>query len=330
MIDLMFPLYLTAYNPYEKAGVNNPGGGMSTKLLSVMNVLSQRYLVNVVESFDAVSSGILVIEPLTPRMLNLDIDVWLQELRAVNAKKVLYCSEMEVVRWSPNTLLEVLDCVDVVTANTAYQKQIIWALSKGECYPLRLCDPIDDTLFRPGQVKAPRVFSAGRVSKDKNSDFLATAFSEIKSLMGEGVETAYYGSATLWGEAEPEEIGIEHKLADTVDVYRAGMPRNELASLFGESLIYLAKSKHDVYSSTHVECLASGCVTVAGGHPLYAERPGIAGLDTAKDFAKAVQELLDAEDQLETLCEDSRNYVIQHCGFSAFLSQFNAVLEVLL
>ena len=330
MIDLMFPLYLTAYNPNEKAGVNNSGGGMATKLLSVMNILSQRYVVNVVERFEDVTSEVLIVEPLTPRMLNLDMKEWLDSLRTVTAKKVLYCSEMEVVRWSPSTLASILESVDVVTANTTYQKQIIWALSRGACYPLRLCDPIDDSLFRPGHDKKVRVFSAGRVSKDKNSDFLVKVFREVKSLLGGDVETGYYGSATLWGDADSGEVGIEHALIDAVDYYRPGVPRNELAALFGDSLIYLSKTKHDVYSSTHVEVLASGCVSVTGGHPLYLERPGISGLDTAKEFAVAVRDVLSSDETLQRLSQQSRDYVVANCGFSAFMSQFNHLLEVLL
>lgn len=331
MIDLIYPVGLAKHDPDLMSGVLNPGGGMQTKLLSVTSVLSKRYKLNLIDSFEARKSDFIIIEPLTLRLLDRDFDKWVEELHACDAKKILYCSEMEISRWSPQSLMRILEGVDIVTVNTKYQESLIQTLSNGECHPFRLCDPIDESLFRPSAEKKLRVFSAGRVSEDKNSHFLAEVFSELKKVLGSYVEVAYFGSANLWGHATPKDLQIQGRLEQVCDVYIGGMRRNELASLFGESLVFIGKSKHDVYSSTHAEVLSAGCISVGGGHPLYAERPGISGLKSVNEFVDEVSSVLDlGQEELQRASEESRDYILQHCGFEAFLRQFERILGELI
>ena len=331
MIDLIYPVGFANHDPNLISGVLNPGGGMPTKTLSVISVLSKRYKLNLIDSFADRKNDIIVIEPLTPRLLDQDLDQWVEDLHACDAKKILYCSEMEVNRWSPNLLTRILEGVDIVTANTKYQESLIRTLSNGERHPFYLCDPIDESLFRPAKDKKLRVFSAGRVSKDKNTHFLVDVFSKIKKTWGELVEVAYFGAANLWGHETPEDLEIQRNLEQVCDVFRGGMRRNEVASLFGESLIFIAKSKHDVYSSTHAEILSAGCISVGGGHPLYQERPGISGLREADEFVDAIGELLDLkESEIKQASQESRDYILQNCGFEAFLGQFERIMGELI
>lgn len=330
MIDLMFPINFANYDPTAASGEKNPGGGMATKTLAVRQVLSQRYIVNLTQDFDNVQSDVLVIEPLTPRLLGLNMTEWIEKLRACPAKKILYCSEMEISRWAPHTLRQIFDAVDVVTANTKYQKDLIWTLSAGQVQPHYLCDPIDESLFRPSAKKARRVFSAGRIAKVKNSGFLIGVFKRLKARFGDAIETAYFGSAKLWGFGEPEDSRIQGHIESSVDFFLGGISRSQLAFLFGESLVYVSKSTHDVYSSTHVETLSSGCISVGGGHPFYRERPGIFGLKTPNDFVEAIGTLIEKPAaELDEMGQQSRDYVVKHCGFEAFLGQFQRVMQEL-
>lgn len=330
MIDLMFPIAFANYDPHAASGEKNPGGGMATKTLAVRQVLSQRYIVNLIQDFGDVQSDVLVIEPLTPRLLGLNLEEWVEKLHACDAKKILYCSEMEVSRWAPRTLRRVFEAVDVVTANTKYQKDLIWTLSEGQVQPHYLCDPIDESLFRPSAKKTCRVFSAGRIAKVKNSGFLIGVFRKLKTRFGELIETAYFGSAKLWGFGEPEDSRIQGQIESSVDFFLGGISRSQLAYLFGESLIYVSKSTHDVYSSTHVETLSAGCISVGGGHPFYRGRPGIAGLKSVNEFVDAVGSLLEKSPaDLDKMGQESRDYVLKHCGFEAFLGQFQRVMQEL-
>ena len=104
MIDLMFPFF--DYNPNERSGLSNPGGGMPTKLIAVRDVLSRRYILNIIQRFEEVKNDVLIIEPLTPRLADLDFEEWIEALHACKAKKILYCSEMEVCRWAPRLFRE--------------------------------------------------------------------------------------------------------------------------------------------------------------------------------------------------------------------------------
>lgn len=185
MIDLLYPVYFETFDPNLSAGEKNPGGGMATKVLSVKQVLSSRYLVNLVGDIRDVVSNVVVIEPLTPRLSleEKDFDEWLNQLKACSAKKILYCSEMEICRWSPNFFNEIVALVDVVTANTKYQESIIRTLSGGKVNPAFLCDPIDEFLFQPLQPKKVSIFGAGRISTIKNSEFYIELFKGIKKIL---------------------------------------------------------------------------------------------------------------------------------------------------
>ena len=336
MFDFMFPRY--SYNESGAVGQQNPGGGMATKQKALDKVLSERYFFNWITDFSEVKHPILIIEPLILRLNNsrphtMDLETWteqwLKELSMCRARKILYCSEQEIVRWSPNLFSQILEEVDVVTANTAYQKHLIWTLSNGGRYPHYLCDPIDTELFQPSPVKKARIFGAGRIAKFKNTEFLIEVFKAIKTHFGDAVETAYFGNASLWGLADSIDDKIADALKNCVDFYRGGISRVSLARLFGESLFYISKTTHDVYSSTHAEALASGCISIGGGHPLFQERPGIAGLKTVADYVNIVEQLIsESEEQCNERQVASRAYVEEHCGFEAFHKQLKSVLEI--
>lgn len=334
MFDFMFPIF--TYDESRAAGSGNPGGGMATKQKSLHKVLSERYFFNWITSFEEVTMPILIIDPLVIRIAernsddddNTRTEKWIEGLENCRAKKILYCSEMEIARWSPRTFQRIFENVDVVTANTNYQRSIIWTLSNGSCYPYHLCDPIDDELFAPATHKKNRIFSAGRISKFKNTDFLTEAFKEIKKAFGNDIETAYFGNAEMWGEADAIDNKIASEIKTAVDLYLGGINRAYLARLFGESLIYVSKTRHDVYSSTHAEILAAGCISLGGGHPVFRERPGIDSLTTPSSYVKAIGDILYASDeQIADWQAESREYIEKHCGFEAFHKQLKAVLE---
>ena len=329
MFDFMFPVF--SYDASLSASKRNPGGGMATKRGSLDKVISERYFFNWVGSFKQVTMPIVLIEPLTVRLgehYKGDVDTFIEDLKACPAKKVLYCSEMEVARWGPKTFTAIIENVDIVTANTDYQKHLIWTLSNKSCFPYHLCDPIDDELFRP-LSKVKRIFSAGRVADFKNTEFLINVFKAVKARFGDKIETAYFGNADMWGEGSPEDFKIEAELKSAVDVYEGGVSRSVLSRLFGESLIYASKTTHDVYSSTHAEILASAVISLGGGHPLFRERPGVSGLTDVESFLNATQTVLEMpENQIRAMQKASRDYILKHCGYEAFHKQLKAILEV--
>lgn len=325
MIDLMYPSSIQRYDPEKPASAQNPGGGMATKVASVANALSAFYMTQLISRWEDVSSPVVLIEPLTPRLSSQDLDLWIEDLKACSAHKILYCSEMEVMRWHPKAFKSVADHVDVVTANTDYQKSMIQTLSLGQVVPLRLCDPIDTALFRPSPDKEKIVFGAGRIARFKNSGFLIDVFQKLNK---SGIHTAYYGDVGLWGnkKPDPKDVAIQDAIKETVSEYEGSMPRTDLSARFGEASVIIGKTTHDVYSSTHVEALASGCVSIGGGHPMYRERPGTTNLQTPSDFARAVANTLSSPD-LEKKQKEAREYALRHCSYEAFIKQFQTILK---
>lgn len=324
MIDLMYPVILEKYKQGQPSNKNNPGGGMVTKMLSVKSALSQWYITRVIQKWEDVRSSVVLIDPLTPRLAGIDIDQWIAGLSQCASKKILYCSEMEIARLTRRHLFKIVQSVDVITANTQYQSELIENLTAGNVATRHLCDPIDTNLFRPAEQKQPIVFGAGRISRIKNSGFLVEVFKRLTAL---GIETAYYGSASLWGNSEVlEDSKIERSIKDNVQRFEGSVPRTVLAGLFANASVIIGKTTHDVYSSTHVEALASGCVSLGGGHPLYRERPGIANLQTPKDFVRAVEQVLRGSD-IAKRQQTSRDYALEHCSFEAFMRQFQSILQ---
>lgn len=327
MIDLMYP-FNDEYDETQPAGTANPGGGMATKGIAVQEALSKWYHVNLIRDFKELTSNMLIIEPLTPRLLNRDMNEWVEQLKACSAKKILYCSEMEIARWSPKTFADITEAVDIVTANTDYQKSIIRTLSAGQVKPYKLCDPINTKLFAP-RKKKPIVFSAGRISHIKNSQFLIDVFRAVKSELK--VETAYYGAADLWGnKPDPFDTFIEAEIKATVDTFSGNISREKLASKFSRALIYISKTTHDVYSSTHAEILSTENISLGGGHLLFTERPGISGLKTVDDFVYAIEKVLALpKKQIKQKGREGRDYILKECGYKAFLKQFQRIVHAL-
>lgn len=87
MIDYVVPSFFTERRAYS--------GGMHTKVDRVQRAAGLIYRINVVSDISQLRSEFVLIEPLFFQMEgNFDLEA----LRNHPAKKVLYCSEMEVFR----------------------------------------------------------------------------------------------------------------------------------------------------------------------------------------------------------------------------------------
>ena len=294
-------------------------GGMHTKVKRVEEATRATYRIRVGSDLSKMRSDFLLIEPLYFRMEdNFDLDV----LREHKATKILYCSEMELFRWTGGFRKAVLEICDAVTYNCYYQQNLFTALNID--YPYRLIDPIPENDFTP-LPKRLSVASMGRISEIKGSGFIAELY---KALAPTTMETVYVGGAELWGETTDAEKTLESEIRQHTDVFHQNILPEFVPKAIGAASFFVANTIHDVSALSHCEALMSGCISICGDHPIYAERPGFVEesvadvVSTLEKLTKGFQKLPDAR-----LGQSAREWAVQNVSFDTFTSQLTTLLK---
>ena len=111
-------------------------------------------------------------------------------------RKILYCSELGLLRMSPQVRTQVLNVVDAVTANCRFQANLFKYVGV-HCDGI-LCDPIPDAFCRKrgAMSSSPRLLATGNISWQKNIPQVIEVFKALKGV----VERVYIGSASLWND----------------------------------------------------------------------------------------------------------------------------------
>ena len=299
---------------------------MHTKVERVRQAVGSIYRLQIGSNFSEMRNDFLLIEPLYFRMSqmlategNLE---GLDALRAHPATKILYCSEMEVFRWTGRFRKELLEICDAVTCNSDYQASLFEALNITNTH--RLIDPIPADAFQP-LPKRLQVVAMGRISEIKGSPFIAELF---KRLGPTPIETVFVGGAGLWGEASETDLALEAAIREYADVFHQNILSQFVPKAIGAAAFFVGNSIHDVFSSSHAEALMSGCISINGQHPIYAERPGFGSktvdgvVETLQKLTKGFQKLPDPQ-----LGQAAREWAVQNVSFETFTSQLTALLK---
>lgn len=353
MIDYLVPDFFISPSP-------GGSGGMHTKVDRVRRAVSSIYRLHVGSDLSEMQSDFLLIEPLYFRMSQMfeedddsedpDFRRWserhLEALRARPATKILYCSEMEIFRWTGRFRKALLQICDAVTCNSNYQASLFEALNIKDTH--RLIDPIPADEFKP-LPKRLQVVAMGRISEIKGSPFIAELF---KALAPTPMETVFVGGAGLWSEASEADLALEAEIRKHADVFHQNILPQFVPKAIGAASFFVGNTIHDVFSSCHAEALMSGCISVSGDHPIYAERPGfgvktVDGSDrssvppvpilsgrpeefsvrnvvaTLEKLTKGFQKLPDPQ-----LGQAAREWAVQNVSFDTFTSQLTTLLKV--
>ena len=232
-------------------------GGMHTKVDRVSRAVRSIYALHIGSDLSKMQSEFLLIEPLYFRMSGIvrekppaqrdsqsDRDVSegiLAELRAHPAIKILYCSEMEVFRWTGEFRKALLEICDVVTSNSDYQTALLEAVippKEGVRSTLhRLIDPIPAAEFKP-MPKRMQVVAMGRISEIKGSPFIAELFQKLAPLP---IETVYVGGAALWGAASEVDLALEAEIREFADVFHGCLLPAYVPGAIGEASFFCRK-----------------------------------------------------------------------------------------
>lgn len=328
MIDYLIPEFFLNFDAYKKQGTRNPGGGMRTKIRSVQKASTHFQLYNRTHVSKLKSPWVLV-EPMFFRLglpgqpQGDDRDRTVDALANYPGKKILYCSEMELLRWSGKFRDKVIDACDVVAYNCEYQRRIFEALGIKDMQ--LLTDPIDGELFQPGPKKL-QVISSGWISSAKNSEFIRDLYTALKP---KNIETVYVGGNTLWGFANKENLKIEQEIRDVTDTFVDSAPQHVLAQYLANAAFFVGNTMHDTFSGCHAESMAAACISVCGGHPIYKERslyyvkPGVdATVKGLKAWTNDFTQLPPAE-----YFQITRQGFEQTCSFDVFNHQLEAIIK---
>ena len=295
-------------------------GGMHTKVDRVRRAVSELYEIRVISDLSSIRSEFLLIEPFYFRMSGINT---LDELRSHPATKILYCSETEVFRWTGRFRKELLEICDVVTCNCDYQASLSKAV--GIQNPYRLIDPIPEDEFQP-LTKQMQVVAMGRISEIKGSAFIAELF---RLLSDTPIETAYVGGAKLWGEANAGDLMLEAEIREYTDTFYENILPRYVPEAIGAASFFVGSTIYDVFSSCHAEALMSGCISIGGAHPIYAERPGFT-VKTAQDAVNMIAQLTNNFKEIpdQKQGQDARHWAEQHLSFDCFKDQLTDLLQV--
>lgn len=334
VIDYLVPSYLINGNPEMPTSASNPSGGLRTKIFSVKMALRDRYHVNICDSVETCEGNLLLIEP---HCFHVETDrdqeaksQLIQEIHDHEAVKILYCSGIEVLRWSGNKVNQVAAAIDAITGNSTYLLNLLKGLDINKPY-IMLIDPVDENFFRPTTEKQLDVVAMGLVSRIKNTEFIVELF---QALQGTPIRTVYLGNASLWGNAIKSNdlvwngaLELEEELRDVTDLFIGGATRSKVAEILSEASIYVGNTLHGTYVASQVESLMSGCLSITGHHLIYSERPGITGLKSVPAFVSTIQNATDnfQEVPLRKTQDESRTWALKHCSFARFREQLSGI-----
>ena len=334
VIDYLVPSYLLGGNPEMPTSASNPSGGLRTKIFSVKMALRDKYHVNICDSVEACEGNLLLIEPHCFHVeTDHDREAKDQLIQAVHdheAVKILYCSGIEVLRWSGNQVNRVGAAIDVVTGNCMYLLNLLKVPDINKP-AIMLIDPVDEDFFRPAAEKQLDVVAMGLVSKVKNTEFIVELFRALKATP---IRTVYLGNASLWGNTIKGNdlvwngaLKLEEELRDVTDLFVGAATRSEVAEVLSEACIYVGNTTHGTYVTSQVESLMSGCLSIGGHHLIYCERPGITGLKDVHEFVFAIQKATDnfREVPPRKIWDESRTWALKHCSFARFREQLSGI-----
>ena len=144
------------------------------------------------------------------------------------------------------------------------------------------------------------------------------------------METVYVGGAGLWGEATETDLALESEIREHADVFHQNIMPEFVPKAIGAASFFTGNTIHDVFSSCHAEALMSGCISVTGHHPIYAERPGFSGKSVAS-AVETIERLTDGFTQLPCpeLSASARQWAAANLSYETFRAQLTDLLRSL-
>ena len=334
MIDyLTHPKFLN-YDPSILPSSQGGGGGMGTKTYRVLEALRDVYpRTQGICDASEITADTVLIEPLRFTLLTEghgdreyeSVEQLIHELQNHESRKILYCSELTLMRMPHDLREQVLGLCNLVTANCKFQANVFKYVGVHTSHIL--CDPVPDVFLSrlSYRERKPRLVATGNVSWQKNAPQVTEVFKGLKG----AVERVYVGSASLWYTALEEEgpQRLQEELYANTDRVVHEATTEQIAEEFQNARFGLWCAYHDTFATGAQEMMMSGMPVVAAKHGLASEIPvwcasGVrAQVEAIKRLSKETDESL--EGQSERISKWARENV----SYAAFQGQLKEVLR---
>ena len=334
MIDyLTHPKFLN-YDPSILPSSQGGGGGMGTKTYRVLEALRDVYpRTQGICDASEITADTVLIEPLRFTLTTEDygdreyenVEQLIHGLRNHKSRKILYCSELTLMRM-PHLLREqVVGLSDVVTANCKFQANVFKYVNVNTNHIL--CDPVPDVFLSRLNYKErkPRLVATGNVSWQKNAPQVTEVFKGLKG----AVERVYVGSASLWYTALEEEgpQRLQEELYANTDRVVREATTSQIAEEFQNARFGFWCAYHDTFATGAQEMMMSGMPVVAAKHGLASEIPAWSA-SGVRAQVEAIKRLANETDEsLEEQSERISKWARENVSYAAFQGQLKEVLR---
>ncbi|MDE0298616.1 MAG: glycosyltransferase [Candidatus Poribacteria bacterium] len=334
MIDyLTHPKFLN-YDPSIPPSSQGGGGGMGTKTYRVLEALRDVYpRTQGICDASEITADTVLIEPLrftlpTEGYGDRDLESvneLIHGLRNHKSRKILYCSELTLMRM-PHVLREqVVESCDLVTANCKYQANLFKYVNVHTNHTL--CDPVPDVFLSRlnFRERKRRLVATGNVSWQKNAPQVVEVFKRLKG----AVERVYVGSAALWYTASEEEgpQRLQEELYANTDRVVHEATTEQIAREFQDARFGFWCAFHDTFATAAQEMMMSGMPVVAAKHGLASEMPAwsASGVRAQVDAVKRLAG--ETDESLEQQSERISKWARENVSYAAFQGQLKEVLR---
>ena len=334
MIDYLTHPKFVNYDCAQLPSAQGGGGGMGVKTYRVLEALRSVYpKTRVITDGYEIKADTVLIEPLRFSLATAPFsakphqtaDELLEFLVNSPAKKILYCSELTLMRMPHSIRDQVLACCDAVTTNCAFQANVFKYV--GVRGTFKLCDPVPDVfLSRLSYAdRKPRIVATGNISWQKNAPQVIEVFKALKGV----VERVYVGSASLWHDVSNEEIPqrLQEAFYAHTDRVIPEATTQQIASEFHNARFGLWVAYHDTFATATQEMIMAGLPVVAAKHGLTSEIP-VWPASGVREQVEAIKRLLrESDESLEEQSKRISKWAVENVSYTAFETQLKEVLR---
>ena len=315
-------LYRTIDTEADKsrpAGMDNNGGGTTTKIYHMTRALPALEIINDIKDAGIVSiAEILWFHGEGPDHIQQRVDAWSK----LDAFKILMTSDVELFRLNGALREQIIDGSDVIACLTDYVLQLFRHFTpKAEV----LYDPIDIDMFKP-LPKHREIYSAGQITVEKNVQMIAEIFGKIPEKSD--LKKTYIGSRHLWaGNSRPEvSAKLEADLSEVCNHLESEIPYTAIPERIGGIWGYVADTRYDFSSYSMTEAMACGCWIFTGRHLMYDERPGKRFKTSEKAAKQVLKQLEKTPPESGVINEEARQFVVDQNSYDSFRKQFKHII----
>ena len=300
-------------------------GGVATKYNRAKAAANEYWQTELISEISQRKSSIVMVEPLWFVLDTSEEEFVRKVTDFINlkcTKKIIYGTEMCMLKWDNKTRESVIESADVITTCCRYHRNMF---TYADVPTKLLCDTVPEDVFYPAQ-KERSVMCVGQIAWWKNSETITEVFSAIKK-KDSTMKTIYIGDSGLWaGEPYPNSEKIEANLTSAVDEHIESESVTGVANRMNRNTFYLHGAYHDTYSESQAEAAMAGNVTFGLGHPLLDERPCFTGFENIDDLVEKMVNM--DEDVIIKEGARARKWAVENYSYPVFRKQLSQFIQV--